>query len=485
MLMVILIVQYAGTWYGLELIRISKEEDLEQHLEELASVLEPELRQLGLRLSDLEFESLWVSRQRTSGTSEPDASYYEQQADPVWVETLLDMTRRSRLDRLLILGQTGQVLLDSAYPQRYLENYDYQNIDQLELERAREGKSLGTPPDASDETLQKRYYLPIREDDGQVKGVAVLVAGREYTEAMLPLQRGIMVVTALVTALLVVIALIIFRLESRQRKMLAHVMEADRLSGLGTLAAGFAHELRNPLEIIRAYTEDLERSLREDIIDIELAREACHDVVEEIERMNRLVSQFLGYTRGEEQSEGERQTSVVETLRAVLTILQVTAAKKQVALTVEPPQWETLGARWAVAIDSGGWKQVLMNLLLNALEVAPPGSAITMHLEIRRRELVMTIADQGPGIPPETAKRIFEPFFSTRPAGSGMGLAVSRQIVERVGGGLRLVPTAGGACFEIRLPRADDLDPGSNHKTPPRALSQHGQLSHHSDNGER
>jgi signal transduction histidine kinase len=198
----------------------------------------------------------------------------------------------------------------------------------------------------------------------------------------------------------------------------AELVRRERLSAVGTLATGLAHELRNPLHIIRGDAELLSRR--------EENRETCDDILEEVDRINRFVNDLLNYTR---PMEPEREAvEVAPAVRSALEAVQRTHAE---AIKLEADIPDGL----AMEIDPEHLRQILVNLAVNAVQaMGEGGGTLTVTGEQRDGRVSLTVADTGPGIDPDDLERVFEPFFTRRPAGTGLGLAVVKRLVELYGG---------------------------------------------------
>ncbi len=482
LLAIILLLQLTGGWYAVELSRISREEELTQHLGDLARVAQETLLRPARAMVQLEQDSIVAALAGTGiRLPTPDAELYALGLDRYLTEPLDRLASQARLDRIIVISRSGRVLYDTANPQGLLERYYYWDIDMAEIEQALFGIPRASPAYSTPEMPIKRYYIPVTgaaravpplpagdagvlAPERPVRAMVCLVAGRSYLAQLDQLTLALTNAGMILMLLIGLIGALIFRLLQRQRLIERQAAEAERLAGLGSLAAGFAHELRNPLGIMRAFTEDLEHTLERDGSGAE-AREACRDIVEEVERMDDLVGQFLEFSRGGAPADGAPAAALLlEVCHAVLTMLRPAAEKQRVTLGLEVPAREFEDPdRWQAQIEPGRLRQVLMNLLLNAIQASPLDGSVTLRIEADSRRIELRVHDQGAGIEPQHARRLFEPFFTTRPQGAGLGLAISRRIADAAGGTLDLESTGRGrgTTLRLRLRRLPDADPAA------------------------
>jgi len=225
------------------------------------------------------------------------------------------------------------------------------------------------------------------------------------------------------------------------RELERHVAHKDRLSSIGTLASGVAHEVGNPLTGILMVAKNLATDPGADD-----AAERLGVIVDEAQRIHRIVQSLLTFSRRDEAPVELRTISVTGVVRtaAELAKLETAGCKIDLHLAVDAP---------AMA-SPDGLTQVLVNLLNNARQACPSGSTVTVRTRVENGSIHIDVDDEGPGIPKELSDRVFEPFFTTKPdgQGTGLGLSVSRQIVERFGGALTYEPRrSGGSRFTITL----------------------------------
>lgn len=221
------------------------------------------------------------------------------------------------------------------------------------------------------------------------------------------------------------------------------LVQASKLAALGEVTALMAHEVRTPLGILRSSAQMLrgERGLSTE------GAELLRIVESETERLNRLVSSMLDSARARPP---HRQPTDVHALIAhALTLLTAQARDRGVAVSAQ------LDATNGIAdCDAEQITQVLLNLVMNALQVLRRGGHVEVHTRNARGRLLIEVADDGPGIPAEDRSRVFEPFVYKREGGVGLGLAVVQQIVRSHGGEVVAdVSALGGALFRVGLPQ--------------------------------
>jgi PAS domain S-box-containing protein len=219
---------------------------------------------------------------------------------------------------------------------------------------------------------------------------------------------------------------------------------AEQLAYFQALASGIAHEIKNPLVAIKTFSQLLPRRRG----DARFLEEFGRISTREIDRMQRLVDRLRTLSR---PAGGPRHPIDVRLpLGDVLELARPTLEEKSLVLTA------TLGAEPSVVLGNHPeLEQLFLNLLLNAHEVTPGGGTVSLDVTRTDTHVTVTVADSGPGIPPELLERVFEPFFTTKARGSGLGLAISAGIAQAHGARLRANNrSAGGAIFTVEFPVA-------------------------------
>lgn len=247
--------------------------------------------------------------------------------------------------------------------------------------------------------------------------------------------------------------LVLFRDLTEWRAMEKSVLFRNSLMSLGEMAAGIAHEIRNPLASIQGAVQ----LLREQ--DLTKRGEELYEIIrQEIARLGNTIQDFLSFTR---ESGPMAEPANVCQLVAEVTNLFEKGCKEGIELTISPDVYT--GEAW-VKCERGKFKRVIWNILKNAEKSVQYQDTrkITVEIEMDIPEITVRVSDNGKGIPEGIREKIFQPYFSTFAKGFGLGLSISKSIVEEMGGRIEVGGTFGeGAVFSIVIPRCDRFAEGS------------------------
>jgi PAS domain S-box-containing protein len=251
-----------------------------------------------------------------------------------------------------------------------------------------------------------------------------------------------------------------------ERRMLqARLVQSDRLAALGTMAAGVAHEINNPLAYVMLNLDWIARKLSEGARDpqsIEGLAEMLHEARRGAERVATIVRELRSFSRAD--GEKRHAVDVAEVVKSAIKIAAHEIRSRAKVMT----SFEPARLVWA---NEGRLEQVVLNLLLNASQALPEGTSATNEIRAEVRSgsdgrVVLEVSDNGEGIPAEVLPRIFDPFFTTKPpgVGTGLGLSICHGIVAALGGQITVHSLPGeGTTFRVVLPAArDDETPSSD-----------------------
>jgi signal transduction histidine kinase len=237
------------------------------------------------------------------------------------------------------------------------------------------------------------------------------------------------------------------RLYEELRRSQQLIDRAARLSALGTLAAGIAHEVRNPLVSIQTFFQLAPERLHDD----EFMTSFLKLAEEEVDRIRNLISELLSFARSSEAT--MQNVTVQDVIGRIVVLMTPQAREKRISLIVDSLPIDPI----VIQGDPDQLVQVLMNLVLNAIQATPENGYVRIDLKSVENEdelfCELVVSDTGPGISADVRESIFNPFFTTKESGTGLGLAMAYQIVSDYGGTIVVdVGAAEGASFRVRLP---------------------------------
>lgn len=234
-------------------------------------------------------------------------------------------------------------------------------------------------------------------------------------------------------------------LQAQSERIIAieeQLRRSEKLSTLGEMAAVLAHEIRNPLGSIRGTAE----ILRDDYRSGDPKHEFIEIQIKETERLNHVVEDFLRMAR--QQPMELRDCSIREELETIVTLVTKDAQDRGISLLLEPTPEQAI-----VTGDGEKLRQAFLNIVINALQATPSGGSVAIACRRYDNGYEIRFNDNGSGIRADELTRIFEPFYTTKPDGTGLGLAVTRKIIEGHGGTLDIESKPGqGTTVSVRLP---------------------------------
>ena len=351
------------------------------------------------------------------------------------------------LNRADFLFWKGRVSLERAVEEAGLgTDTAYFEVTDKEGRILFQTQETGTPAHAPGHQKMLEVVTPLRLD-GAVAFTARLRLSRESADQMLEKEKQrAFVFTGFMVFIAILSIWFLYRNQARHlanmREMERRLYRAERLSAMGRLAAGVAHEIRNPLNAISMACQRLQKDNLDQLTGI---------IRDEIRRLNRIVEEFIGFSRSG---------------KPVMKAHDITALLKQISLLVAEEaasQGITLQTDWRespliIWMDADKIKQALFNIIKNAIESISDQGAVTLSVEPEGKKWVkISIVDTGSGLTREEMEQIFDPDYTTKEKGLGLGLALAHEIIQGHGGEIRVMSEPGrGATFEILLPVAPE-----------------------------
>ncbi len=347
------------------------------------------------------------------------------------------------LSNILIVREDGVILLsldDSLFPPG--ENYPLWNMDFETIVAALEGTPSSTGLVMSqDGSWFKAGYSPLAADSTEARAVAAVEADASFLLGLSDIRNMLTATTLVSIAGLAIFIGFIIKATSSLLWTRESLMRTDTLASMGRMAAGIAHEIRNPLFIIRGAAEKLQ------VLHPESSEEIESFIIEETDRLDSVLNAYLQFARDEKAPMSEGDLTVI--LRRSVRLID--EGEKGGGLPVESNIKLT---KAPLICEEKKLQQALMNILLNATQFSTDSSGpIEVSLSLEGRSYDLVIRDHGSGIPAGELEKVFEPFYTTRIDGSGLGLSIARRIVEDHDGNLDISNAKGnGTTVRIVLP---------------------------------
>ena len=296
-----------------------------------------------------------------------------------------------------------------------------------------------------------RWEPQLGKISGQILGVVEIAQDlSEDYKTIFQIQILVIITsTLLMGVLFVVLVFVVKRGEGiiqrramerlRLKERLAH---AERLSSLGEMAAGISHEIRNPLGIISSSAEMLKKK----IAKVDPQNTFPDIIVEEASRLNSIITDFINYAKP--RAPNMAPCRVEEIIDRNLTVLE--AQNNEKGYTIKRNYQDELPD---IMADSTMMYQSFLNILLNAMQSMPEGGRILVEVNSNDHRVTIHFDDEGQGIPPENMNKIWDPFFTTKDQGTGLGLGIVKNIIESHGGSIQIVNRpVSGARVTVELP---------------------------------
>lgn len=283
-------------------------------------------------------------------------------------------------------------------------------------------------------------FAPVYDSVGSVIGVVGVEAGADFFEVLSDFRRTLIGAFVLSLAGVVVLGITFYNLTSRLRRMEDAVVKTNALEAMGGMVATICHEIRNPLGIIKGTAERLRSKYQGK------NEELFSFIPEEVDRLNDILTGYLEFASSEPKK--KEQTDIVHLVTKTVEQLRSSFLKKDIRVHLDlgneiPP----------VEANPGSIRQVIINLLMNAKDAIGQNGEVHVRFLKKRNLVALSVKDDGRGIDEKDLRQLFDPFFSTKTQGTGLGLYVVKKIVEEHGGTVEAVSRPGeGTILTVTLP---------------------------------
>jgi len=373
---------------------------------------------------------------------------YGQEADLYGnvIELFVSLRQAGGVADVSLVDTTGTVLADVAAAALEGRRSPLLAVSDRAWPVAHAGRIAASPvyADPRSGKLRRAAWAPVPGPPSGPHVVALVAveADVDYEDTLDGLRRSLVIAALVSLGALALVGTLFVRRGLAAARLERRLTRAQNLAAMGQMTATLAHEIRNPLGVIRNAATRLGQ------LDPE-ARTMADFVIEEADRLNKTLNRYLEFARGDEDpaaGEGDAR----QALRATLNLLEGEMRQRGIAL-----ESDDVGDGSApVRVDNESLKQVFLNIVLNALDAMPQGGRLRVAMADRRGHFEIVLEDTGKGMAPEVLQRAGEPFFTTKARGSGLGLVLSKRLLMAGGGELRVESLAGrGTTCTVALPR--------------------------------
>ncbi len=343
------------------------------------------------------------------------------------------------LSNIVIVEPDGKTVVDLAKLSEPGESNPFIELDFSAVTLARAGISSYTSLYRTGDVFMKSAYAPITNDRNEIIGIVGVEAGAVFFDVLKALRRAIVLVDVSSILLILIMAIVFYQQTSSLDRAQEAVLKGENLAAMGRMVASVAHEIRNPLSIIKTSAERLRK--KHGIKD-----ESLSYISEEVDELNRILTAYLDFARSEDTIFCD--VSMQKIIKRCLLILEAEFEGKLIAPEVAMPDDEVI-----VHGNDKRLQQAILNVLLNALQAVETRGKIEISLAINENHAVTNIQDNGCGIENRDLKEITKPFFTRKTQGSGLGLSIVNSIVEEHRGSLTVASEIGkGTSVSISIP---------------------------------
>jgi signal transduction histidine kinase len=349
------------------------------------------------------------------------------------------------IDEILLVDEQFRLVFDSGQTYLVGDPYPYLEPDAEAIRVAVEKGHSYSPTTQVGRVYLKRGFAPVLLPSGDWAALLVVEADVDFFDLLRTWKRTLASVTIGIAAILILLALLFLRLWSSGEKSRRLLVRQDKLTTLGRMVSQVAHEIRNPLGIIRISAQRLRRA-----VDDPQHEEMVDYVLTEADRLDGVVERYLDYAKGQ-----PLKREPVPTRKFLEEVVSEFQRSEPGDVELE----SSVTGPGTVRVDRARFKQLLYNLMENAVRAGARRVTISVDPDFSSKtpRVRWTVEDDGEGIPARQRKRVFEPFFTTHSNGSGLGLSIVQQITEEHGGTVSIQSRdGGGTAVSVTLPASEE-----------------------------
>ncbi len=356
---------------------------------------------------------------------------------------LAEVLRSNNLFNLFIVDESLAYVFNARNPEGAGRTDPALDADAAEILAAFSGVGTQSRLYAAGSYYLKSAFAPLEDSTGAVAAVLGVEADARFFSTLTGFRNSLLLINALSLVAIAAIVLVSASLVRRALRLEQAAGRAGTMALLGQMSAAMAHDIKNPLGIIRAASERLKKRYG-------TADDATFDYIpEEVDRLNRVVSSYLSL--GATKPGAPEPLDMAEIVTGLVKDMEHETGRHRIAVEAK---LDNLPRVKASRVEL---RQVFLNLILNAIQAQPDGGAISIEGRTEHKSgkdwLSITVSDKGPGIKPEDLNRAFEPFYTTKEKGSGLGLFSVKRIVEAHKGRVAIDSAPGsGTTVEVKLP---------------------------------
>ena len=415
----------SGSWLFLQRMGNYLEQELEKRLTSIARLMQRNIN--NQYIDDL------------LSNNEPEFALFFIQQD------LRQLVDKEELQDAFIIDRNFMALSDGGMSFAFEQRRTYLQQDSIAIQRAWQDSITVSPIHTVAGNRFKNVYAPLKDVSRDVVALLVLEANADFFEILGLFKRGLIIGGLISFGLIVGFSFFFSRMITLLIRTQESLKQSEKLAAMGQMAASMAHEIRNPLGIIKS-TADV---LKEKYIDPAKNDELFDYISDEVRRLNHLVNNFLSFAR--EPKLDLKLANIADVVKKAVAAIERENLDKAIDITFDHAK-----ALQSFQFDENSIQQVLFNILINSIQAIEQDGTIALELtavNLKNQQYAnITISDNGPGIQGDVNK-IFEPFYTTKSSGSGLGLAISKQITEKHGGWIEVEsPPDQGTIFRIFLP---------------------------------